>query len=710
MSPRSAASPDSPGSPAPAITTPGRLEHLLALLCLLGALVWQIQAVTISWSSTALPGNSFRQTQTAHSTHFIIAEDNYDLAYPTPILGRPWSIPMEFPLYQWTVAWITQHGDLSMTEVARTVSLVCFYATLPAFWLLLGLAGVPVARRWWCLIPVLLSPVNILYGRAFLIETMALCFAAWFVLSFALMLRRRSLCWLVATGVFGALAGLTKATTLLAAGLPCAAIGLTPFIRALRERNPREALVLVGWGAAAALPAFIATWWWTHFADATKALNPIGRILRSDNLTGFNFGQNLFADRFSIDRWTQLARQWELGLLPPLLIVVLALIAATLAGRLRWAALLCLATFLGTQAIFPNLYSIHDYYFVAIAGVAALGWGLALSGLAERSRWTRLPALGLLALVAGLQIQTFNEHYRAGMVRGSSGDNLTNGLLQLTEDNEVLIIAGDEWSSVIPYYAQRRALMLAFGTIYDPAVLDEAFAKLDPNEVAGLVLVRDQRGNDALVEHVMRAFDITREPMLRLDYADVYFTQRVMSELLPADANPNDVGGDPVQVYADTMKGATVETANLTKRQQRLFANLSPLPDRFYFEFGPAVLNTTDGMLINAHPTTRLWFTPPPGATSLLVEYGMFDSVWQNDYMDTDGATLIVERLAADGTVENLFQRHINPRGNEAHRPMQILRLPLQLAPDDKLLIRSDPGPEGRKNFDWFYIRDIVIE
>ena len=692
---------------------PGGIEHSLALLCLLIALVWHFQAATLHWTSDALPGNEFRQTQTGQSTYFILKDDDYSLAYPTPVLGRPWSIPMEFPLYQWTVALLSESSELSLVESARTVSLGCFYASMIGFWCLLGLIDVPVGRRWWCLIPILLSPVTILYGRAFLIETMALAFSVWFVVAFLQLMRRRTIGWLLATAILGALAGVIKATTLLVAAFPCMVIGMTMLVLSFRRdssgHRSNDAVKLAAWGGAAALPPLLATWAWTRFADETKVLNPLGQTLTSANLTSFNFGGGLLEDRFSVSHWQSLASQWQLGLLPVPLIVGMILVTLLFAGRFRRPAVLCLTVFFTAQIIFPNLYSIHDYYFVAVAGTFGLGLGLALIGLAER-RWGRLPAILLLVTVSAAQINTFSSHYRASILEGSANDDLTEGLNRFTEDEEVIIVAGDDWSSTIPYYAKRRALMLAFGSDKDEAVMQKLFSAFQTDEVAALVLVRDARNNEALVSFAAQHLDFSTEPLLRTDYADVYFTQRVLSELLPADARPGDVGGDPIQVYADTMREQTIATASLSKRQRRLFANMRPQPETFFFEFGPAVLKTPDGMLINAHATTRLTFRPSAQASTMTVEYGMFDSVWQNAHMTTDGVEISLQRISEDGTTETLFTRFLDPRGNEADRGLHRLDLPLQLNPGDQLLLQSTPGPRGDKSFDWFFLRDVLIK
>ena len=51
----------------------------------------------------ALDFYAFRQTQTALSAYWLW-HDGFRLAYETPVLGAPWAIPYEFPLYQWLVA------------------------------------------------------------------------------------------------------------------------------------------------------------------------------------------------------------------------------------------------------------------------------------------------------------------------------------------------------------------------------------------------------------------------------------------------------------------------------------------------------------------------------------------------------------------------------------------------------------------------------
>ena len=77
-----------------------RGEARWALALFLAGLAFHLWGMTVGWESKNMPGVEYRQAQTAISALFIKQERNFSLEYPTPVLGKPWSIPMEFPLYQ----------------------------------------------------------------------------------------------------------------------------------------------------------------------------------------------------------------------------------------------------------------------------------------------------------------------------------------------------------------------------------------------------------------------------------------------------------------------------------------------------------------------------------------------------------------------------------------------------------------------------------
>src|SRR5690242_16322451 len=84
---------DSAREPTQYVATFVKAVALLAL-CLSAVLAVRFSGQHI------LEAHAFRQTQTA-ITSFWFCRTGFKLAYETPVAGYPWSIPYEFPLYQY---------------------------------------------------------------------------------------------------------------------------------------------------------------------------------------------------------------------------------------------------------------------------------------------------------------------------------------------------------------------------------------------------------------------------------------------------------------------------------------------------------------------------------------------------------------------------------------------------------------------------------
>src|SRR5262249_18342164 len=65
---------------------------------------------------------AFRQTQTALTSYWLMRGGPI-FAYETPVLGFPWSIPFEFPLYQLLAAALSLVG-VPLDAAGRIVSFV----------------------------------------------------------------------------------------------------------------------------------------------------------------------------------------------------------------------------------------------------------------------------------------------------------------------------------------------------------------------------------------------------------------------------------------------------------------------------------------------------------------------------------------------------------------------------------------------------------
>ena len=166
----------------------------------------------LGWTNLPVDGHEFRQMQTALSVRYLI-KDGLRLDYPTPLLGKPWSVPLEFPLYQSAVAVIAQATRLPIEQAGRAVGLAFFYLMLPAAYLLLGRLGLAPSRRLVALCLVLASPVYLFYSRTVLIESTALCLSVWFLWGYWAALAQRSRLGGAVALICGGLAAMVKLTT-----------------------------------------------------------------------------------------------------------------------------------------------------------------------------------------------------------------------------------------------------------------------------------------------------------------------------------------------------------------------------------------------------------------------------------------------------------------------------------------------------------------
>src|ERR1051326_4582462 len=75
------------------------------------------------WWNPIVERHGWRQTQTA-LTAFWIARGSPLLNYETPVFGPPWNFPLEFPLYQWSVALLSRSTSIPIDQCGRIISLL----------------------------------------------------------------------------------------------------------------------------------------------------------------------------------------------------------------------------------------------------------------------------------------------------------------------------------------------------------------------------------------------------------------------------------------------------------------------------------------------------------------------------------------------------------------------------------------------------------
>jgi hypothetical protein len=692
------------------VRPPTPVESRLLLGIFILSLIFHCWGVQVGWTSKNLPGGEFRQAQTALSAYWIKAENNFSLAYPTPVVGKPWSIPMEFPLYQWSVVVTGKLTGWGLTKAGRAVSIGCFYVCLPAVFLLLRRWHVAPARRWLVLAVILTCPLYIFYTRAFLIETMALMFGLWFWVAFERAVAERSKAWLAVAIVVGAGAGLVKVTTFILYLLPAGWWAVGRLWAARKQGWPTE----LAWMIAATAVPFGATCWWLDFADATKALNPLGVAFTSAGLREFNLGTN--ATRFSPELWATKTRivAEQLTWLPGLL--VCGGLALTV-GRARWREIAaCAGCFVSVLAIFPVLYAYHDYYYVANTVLLLVAMGLALVALVEsgHARWL---AYGTAGLVLAGQGWRYAEHYfPTQRALSPGGDGLTHSLQALTDPDDVIVILGQDWNSMTPYYAQRRAVMFRDDIARDSERVERTLAMLDGEKIGALVIAGNPDGSQWLIDRAA-ARGLERTPLYRWHDVLVYVPAERRPVLLERlmEQSFHEVGLAPgVTPPQPALKNAWFELGSLKKWQRQPFHAMSPQPVRFFASFGPGLDESAGQTRYGAHPVTRLVFALPAGPHRLQSTLQMSAEAYRMDLPDsevTDGVEVSLFALGPGETRRLLATRMFNPRTNPSDRGVQRpLEFAFELAEAGEVELYFGPGPRGKDTRDWIVLGALKIE
>ena len=436
-----------------ASSPPNVLRWLPALLL---AVAFLIHVPTLG--APLLDRHPFRQTQTAFTAR-IFHDEGIDLLYPKlPILGAPWEVPFEFPLFQAAAAVVMDVGVPEDTAL-RLTGLASFILAAGLLWLLVkrqaGWTGATVA-----LTVFLFSPLGISWGRAALIEYTALAASFGFALA-GLRWRDggssgRSGWWFALALALGCVAALVKITTALFWVAPFALLAVS------RDDDRGTRSSWVGAWALSIVP-LLAGIAWTRHADAIKAASEATVWLTSSQLLAWTFGS--VGQRLEPGSWGSIFM--SVGILAggiAILFLAIPAIRFALARRQVRFWTWIVATLVGPLLVFFNLYVIHDYYSIAVSGSVAALVGLGVAGLPLFRGWLR----GLLlagATVAWVAVVALQSPYWMGIY-----DPLADpeGVLPLaaqiqreTNPGQPVAIVDRDWTPEVLYYAHRWGWMIS---------------------------------------------------------------------------------------------------------------------------------------------------------------------------------------------------------------------------------------------------------
>lgn len=265
---------------------------------------------------------------------------------------------------------------------------------------------------------------------------------------------------------------------------------------------------------------------------------------------------------------------------------------------------------------------------------------------------------------------------------------------------DVILIYGWDWNSLIPYYAERRAIMAPGTREHEFKTLDQILANLPPRRIAAMLVKKDAfNATPRFIRERATRFGLFPLPFATSPDGDLYLPEKILGQ---ADrqiagqkyATVNFPTDRSVLPLDDGLKEADLSGLDLSF--------LTPSPVRARSLFGLSLSEINDRPVLNAHAPSELTIMPPAGATRLTAEFGLAEGAYSGEGPLTDGVGVSILEIKPDGSPQRiLFQRELDPVRNPADRGMQQIDLPITEPVAGPLIFRIDPGPKENLVKDW---------
>lgn len=418
-----------------------------------GVFCYSIYMFSLGWNSLVLDIDSYRQAYNTMIVYWMLKEGHY-LLYQTPVMGYPWSVPLEFPLYQWAIVLVYKISNLGIEQAGRLVSISCFYLILVPTYFIIKRLNLSLNVYKIFAILFLTSTFYLFWSRTVLMESMTVfLMVSYLALVQAYYLDKKTSIYFLALFV-GTLAGLLKITTF----FPCLFIvlGIIIFELTKQIRDKKYAYTFILQLLFIIVLPLIATAAWLYYGMQLCNLNDVCKSRTVTELFQYWFGN-----------WNQLLNLYFVlkQIIPEIFGFSSFLVYAFIATKHSDAketkyALLAFGCMVLGIAIFPGLHINHLYYNYENAYFYILGGAFLLNILLRKKQII----LFLIFLVCILLSQSFiyNAVYKRLM-------NVDYSVLPIYKialfvknhtkpDDAILVYYWDGGTPVINYYSERKGL------------------------------------------------------------------------------------------------------------------------------------------------------------------------------------------------------------------------------------------------------------
>ena len=445
--------------------------------CFVILIVFSIVVRFINIDNPILDHHAFRQTETAIVVQTYINEGVSIFKYQIPVLGEPYTIILECPVYQvcayyihhlLSVLRLTNNLDVSL----RVTSILFFYISCLFLYGFLKMYFNDIIITNIIMILYLFLPYIIFWSRTSMIETCAVAFACAYLYFYLRCIRNERfgildvLCCILS----GCMGYLSKSTTMIPA---CIFISFLILQQAkqvglLKCTNPNivnNRVFIVKNVLIALIPAFIG-FLWMRYADYANELFGFSSFT-SYNMRYWNFGT--ITQRLTPHVWGVLRNHIN-GIIPviPLVILWCICIKHFIKGKDNKNMLILIATLIApitTVLILFNLYYRHDYYMMSFSYLLCIHIGVLLYTALSKVMFFNKKIVPYLVLIVIWCVIVPRSLYISKLVSNVDIYNdqyrrIANIVREHTSPEDNLLIVGMSWNPSVAYYSNRKALML----------------------------------------------------------------------------------------------------------------------------------------------------------------------------------------------------------------------------------------------------------
>lgn len=682
------------------------LKSWLPFILLGGAVLAHFQLVTMGWEWGFMIGHEFRQTQTALITYFIDQQNNFSIDYETPLFGPPWKQPLELPVYQWVVVLVMRGFELPDFEAARSVSAACFYLALPAIWLLLKRCRLTSQQICVVISLVLVCPVYIFYSRAFLIDPMAFLFSAWFLLSFVSTMDSRRIRWFVACTILGTLAALLKSLVFLVWLFPAFLYGINCLWTNWKAGGRTAAWQTVLWGMGVVVIPLVLLHWWVGYTDAIKSVSPVTAVFTSEGLSSGNFGLFSLEARFSWHTWHHMFIRWSEVLTVPWVIGLYLLAGVMFCQNRRWAILTAFGLFMFGQLTIPYAYMGQDYYFYACAVFAVIALGFAALGFWEKVSWPHwLRSFLFVVPFAALTGSYLSGYYPLQQLESHGGSGLTDAMGEIVPEDGVVVIQGDDWSAIRPYYMKRKSFMIRNGMERNADYMDFGLANLRTERVEALIVSRDLERQQDWSDSVTAKLGLNSWPTMGNDRFLVYFHPIAASAArqLLATRVFNEI--ELIEPPEDQRYWWGLERSILPGYAASAFPVSGGVVTEYRIAFGYSSFELDERWVQNFHADSHWLIEPKSRDGWINLSYGLSPDSYQREGDKTSGVSFLIFAVNDSLDQREIFREELRPVENPADRGFQSSHVVYSLNQGESIKVATDAM--GSEAFDWAYLESV---